>query len=106
MGWMGFIERRIRFYNAIKKNENNILLQAGSRFTFSDFGIEYEDQERSYKLSWPLFYPCVIFKEHLLLIQKGAKSATFIFSKKGLEENNEEVNYLLKEKLGLDPGKS
>ena len=102
MGWSGFYERRVKFYKAVKKQANNPLIQAGCRFIFSDFGIEYEDKEKSYKLSWPLFRSCVMFKEHLLLIQKSTISVTFIFSKKELEENYREISDLLKAKLDQD----
>ena len=71
--WMGFYERRVRFFKRIKNYiDRNKQESRCCRFIFSDYGIEYQDHEKLYKLSWPLFRPYLIFKDNIMLTLKDS----------------------------------
>jgi len=96
--WVGFYERRIRFFKRVNSLASNA---SGCNFIFSDYGIEYSDAEKLYKHSWPLFSRFVIIDDTILIILKESSAVLFTLSKKELGENNyNTVVEILKEKLG------
>jgi hypothetical protein len=95
--WMGFYERRVRFFNKVKNIASN---NTSCNFIFSDYGIEYNDAEKLYKHSWPLFSRFVIIENTIFIILRDSSTVLFTLSKKELgEENYKIVCDILKERL-------
>ncbi|WP_179412359.1 hypothetical protein HDF19_03775 [Mucilaginibacter sp. E4BP6] len=100
--WMGFYERRTKFFKRVKNLANNSAVNAsGCSFIFSDYGIEYSDAEKLYKHSWSLFGRFVIIDATILIILKETSTVLFTLSKKELGDSDyTAVCEVLKEKLG------
>jgi hypothetical protein len=99
--WVGFYERRVRFFKRVKNLANNSATNSGCSFIFSDYSIEYSDAEKLYKHCWPLFSRFIIIDDTILIILKESSAVLFTLSKKELGEGNyAAVCELLKEKLG------
>jgi len=100
--WVGFYERRVRFFKRVKNLAGNDVLNArGCSFIFSDYGIEYSDAEKLYKHSWPLFGRFVVIDDTILILLKESSIVLYTLSKKELGESNYmALMGVLKEKLG------
>jgi hypothetical protein len=100
--WVGFYERRVRFFSRVKNIAGNDAINAiGCIFIFSDYGIEYSDAEKLYKHSWPLFSRFVIIDDTILILLKESSAVLFTLSKKELGDSNyTAVCEVLTEKLG------
>ena len=102
MSFIGYIERRIRFFKKtdrfIKANQDAPM---DCHFIFNDYGIEYQDKEKTYKLSWHLFKPSLLHKGNILLILKDQVGVSFLLNKDELATDQYfEVRNLLNDKLG------
>ena len=76
--WIGLFERRIRYFNKIKKH----LLRYEQEpmdciYTFSDDGFEYQDKEKRFRLNWSLISPFLIYKDDILLISRDNLGIVF-----------------------------
>lgn len=69
-------------------------------YTFTDESIEYQDDEKTYKVKWSVFKPSLILEDNILLFIKGSESASFMLNKEEIgEQNFLEVCEILKEKI-------
>jgi hypothetical protein len=97
--WIGFFERRIRFFKKVKKYAVRYEQERlESTYIFSDDEFQYSDKEKTFRLSWALFKPVVIFKDNILLtLIDGGMS--FALSREELgEEDYIELCFILKTK--------
>jgi hypothetical protein len=101
--WLIFFSRKKKYFQTVANySERYQQKQLKYTYSFSDFGIGYEDNDQSYKITWSLLKPVVDFQNVLLIISKDTNHVLFSISKKeinDLEYSN--LFELLKEKTGL-----
>jgi hypothetical protein len=101
LAWVGFIERRIKFFKKVKVHANRFdKVGMDCSYIFSDEGITYKDKEKLLQLSWSLFNPFLTFKDSMILTLKDQGSIMFTLSKQEIgDKNYQEIQTLLKEKI-------
>jgi hypothetical protein len=96
--WIGLFERKVKYLRRTKKQAlHHEEEEMVSTFVFSDNGLEYTDNEKSFKFIWALFKPIVLYKDNILLILKDGGT---ICSIGRLEIGEADFDELCKNKIG------
>jgi hypothetical protein len=99
--WSIFFQGKRKYFKNIKKHSGRYQQkQLKYNYIFSDFGIAYEDEEKSQKVAWPLLKSVVDFHEVLLVIAKDTNQIQFSIGKKEVSDSEyNDLHDLLKQKL-------
>ncbi|MEO7215940.1 hypothetical protein [Mucilaginibacter sp.] len=99
--WLIFFQRKKKYFKTVKNYTNRSQQnKLDYNYTFSDFGITYEDDEKSQKVAWSLLKSVVDFNEVLLITNKDTKEVQFSISKKEIGDLEYANLYqLLKQRL-------
>jgi hypothetical protein len=102
--WNEFFQKRKAFFKRAEIFANRYAQESiDCTFTFSKNVIQYEDNEKLYKLNWSLFDPYITFRNSILLIAKDMDSIMFTIGKNEVgNENYSEICDFLKDKIGFD----
>jgi hypothetical protein len=102
LAWVGFIERRIKFFKLIKAYANRYeSMTMNCMYIFNDEGIEYRDSEKLYQLKWHLFKPFEAYKQTIYLKLKDQSAVIFSLNQQELGETGyNELYKILEEKIG------
>nr|WP_294944063.1 hypothetical protein [uncultured Mucilaginibacter sp.] len=100
--WSIFFQGKRKYFKNIKKYSGRYQQkQLKYNYIFSDFGIAYEDEEKSQKAAWALLKSVVNFHSVLLIVGKDSDQVLFSIGKNEISDS--EYTYLqelLKQKLG------
>lgn len=99
--WSGFAEKKAKHYKLIHQQANQFEdEQMACTYLFSDFGIEYTDKEKAYKLSWRLFRSFCVYKQYLIIFLRDNGLAIFTIAKHELGDDDfNDVYEILKNRI-------
>jgi hypothetical protein len=65
-------------------------------YTFNDYGLTYQDKERAFTFSWPLFEKVTVYGDYLLLRLKEENTVHTVISKTevGVDDYRDIFNFL------------